>query len=264
MRAVFRAGLRPAVLRLYDPFDTWVALREGEAGEDVPPPTKDQLRRPSRRAAEVRRVAVDMALSRPRALKAAADLAKGCLMVAVHEGEDAQVRDEEERTRAICAAQGARDLGDAPGRRWLHTRYAVSYKLPSMFEAGAWVDTCEVATGWAGVEALYEAVREAVAPHAFVMAHFSHAYPDGCSIYFTFSGAAIDPEKGEAGYHAAWKAALDAADAQGATITHHHGVGLLKAPWLPLELGRGGVELYRAAKSACDPDGILNPGKLLP
>src|SRR5262249_20180081 len=213
---------------------------------DVPPPTKEHLRRPTHKAAEVRRVGLDMALSRPRALKKAADLAKSCLLVVLHEGEDGEGRDEEERTAAICQGHGARDLGDGPGRRWLRTRYALGYKLPSMFEAGAWVDTCEVATGWAGVEALYEAVRAAGGPQAFVMAHFSHAYSDGCSIYFTFSGAAIDPHKGEEGYEAAWKAALDATDAQGATITHHHGVGLLKAPWLGLELGRGGMDLLRA------------------
>jgi alkyldihydroxyacetonephosphate synthase len=151
-----------------------------------------------------------------------------------------------------------------PGRRWLHKRWAVSYKMPAMFDAGAWVDTCEVATSWGKLEALYRSVREAVSPHAFVMAHFSHAWPDGCSIYFTFSGAARTPEQGLRAYDATWRAALDAATATGATITHHHGVGLLKEQWLENELGPGGVKLLRATRRACDPNGIMNPGKLLP
>lgn len=48
----------------------------------------------------------------------------------------------------------------------------------------------------------------------------------------------------------------------GGTITGEHGVGLLKKEWLARELGPVGVEMQRAIKSAFDPLGILNPGKL--
>ena len=47
----------------------------------------------------------------------------------------------------------------------------------------------------------------------------------------------------------------------GATVSHHHGVGLLKARELAEELGEGRRMLV-ALKRAFDPDGILNPGKL--
>jgi alkyldihydroxyacetonephosphate synthase len=49
----------------------------------------------------------------------------------------------------------------------------------------------------------------------------------------------------------------------GGSITHHHGVGLLKAPFLADEIGATGVATLRAVKAALDPKGILNPGKLL-
>ncbi|MCQ4083835.1 FAD-binding protein [Streptomyces sp. RB6PN25] len=48
----------------------------------------------------------------------------------------------------------------------------------------------------------------------------------------------------------------------GGTITGEHGVGVLKKEWLARELGPVGVEMQRAIKSAFDPLGILNPGKL--
>jgi alkyldihydroxyacetonephosphate synthase len=124
---------------------------------------------------------------------------------------------------------------------------------------GAFSDTMEVAAPWSKLQAVYEAVRAALGEYVLVLAHLSHAYPDGCSIYFTFSGV----ENGEVGalYDRAWRAALTAAIDAGATLSHHHGVGRSKAPLLGRELGLG-VELVQRTMKACDPDGILNPGAL--
>jgi glycolate oxidase len=49
----------------------------------------------------------------------------------------------------------------------------------------------------------------------------------------------------------------------GGTITGEHGVGRLKAPWLPAYLGEDVMALSRKIKSAIDPTGILNPGAVL-
>jgi glycolate oxidase len=59
-------------------------------------------------------------------------------------------------------------------------------------------------------------------------------------------------------------AVLGASRSLGGTISAEHGVGRLKRPFLAEELGANAVELLWAVKRACDPDGILNPGKLYP
>ena len=53
-----------------------------------------------------------------------------------------------------------------------------------------------------------------------------------------------------------------AALALGGTLTGEHGVGILKRRWLRRELGDEQFELQRRIRSAFDPQGILNPGKV--
>ncbi len=96
-----------------------------------------------------------------------------------------------------------------------------------------------------------------------VMGHISHSYPDGASLYFTY----IFPRQLE-GEVAQWrkikKAASDAIAANGGTISHHHGVGEDHLPWIAQEKGELGIAVLRAIKHTLDPNGILNPGKLIP
>jgi alkyldihydroxyacetonephosphate synthase len=132
----------------------------------------------------------------------------------------------------------------------------------------------EVAAPWSKLRALYDGVRRALGEHVFVMAHLSHAYPDGCCIYFSFAGTAAKgagvasdagwDERCEITYDRAWKAAMAAAIEAGGTLAHHHGVGRSKAPRMAHELGAGGIDTVRALMRAFDPKGILNPGNLLP
>ncbi|NLD85427.1 MAG: FAD-binding protein [Actinomycetales bacterium] len=56
---------------------------------------------------------------------------------------------------------------------------------------------------------------------------------------------------------------MDLALRMGGTITGEHGVGRLKAPWLPAQVGQDVMELSRRIKGALDPDGLLNPGVML-
>lgn len=48
------------------------------------------------------------------------------------------------------------------------------------------------------------------------------------------------------------------------TLSGEHGIGLVKRKFMPLALEPAALQLMRNVKAAFDPDGILNPGKLLP
>lgn len=49
----------------------------------------------------------------------------------------------------------------------------------------------------------------------------------------------------------------------GGSISAEHGIGLEKKPWLGVSRSPAEIELMRTLKRALDPQGILNPGKLL-
>lgn len=57
-----------------------------------------------------------------------------------------------------------------------------------------------------------------------------------------------------------WEVSMRTALQQGAVISHHHGVGLARLPYLHEDLGSAMLPL--AIKAALDPNNIMNPGKL--
>ena len=276
IRELMQLGLRPAVVRLYDEFDSLLARRKsgsggeslraraltarlGEVALDVlPGPVAGEIRG---RLGGVTKALLGRILGQPVTLNALIDvLPADCLLVIGFEGESPIVDNEADIAFDLLGRHGL-DLGREPGEHWLRHRMDVSYKQSAMFDAGAFVDTMEVSTTWSNLNRLYEAVRRALSPHVLVMAHFSHVYPEGSSIYFTFAGFGSGLEDTLARYKATWEAGLEAVASSGASVAHHHGVGVSKSGFTARD-HPGGAPLFGALKDAFDPDGIMNPGKV--
>ncbi len=257
MRLIMQAGIRPEVMRLYDPLDSYL-LSRGRVTDDA---GKEPARSGVPSGAVLR-----SALAAPRLLNAAIHgferwVSRSATLILLFEGKGDEPRDDARATERLVLELGGQSLGDAPARAWLAHRYSVSYRQSKVFQQGAFNDTFEVAAPWARLARVYAAVREAAGAHALVLAHLSHAYPDGCSIYFTL----VATREGDAlaRYDSLLDAVLGAAIAEGATLSHHHGVGTSKAHFLDAELG-GGLETLRRLRRAWDPDGVLSPHALEP
>ncbi len=52
--------------------------------------------------------------------------------------------------------------------------------------------------------------------------------------------------------------------ALGGTMSGEHGVGITKAPYVDMEIGKSELALMKSIKAAFDPNNILNPGKIFP
>jgi len=193
----------------------------------------------------------------------------GCLAVTGYEGTPEETAHRRERAAAVLTAAGGTPLGAEPGERWAHGRFSAPYLRDALLDVGAFAETLETAAFWSRVPELYAAVRAALTDTLtragtppLVMCHISHVYENGASLYFTVVSA--QGEDPVAHWTPAKHAANEAVLAAGGTISHHHGVGTDHRDWYVREAGELAVEALRAVKRRLDPDGLLNPGVLLP
>jgi alkyldihydroxyacetonephosphate synthase len=127
---------------------------------------------------------------------------------------------------------------------------------------GGIAETIEVASLWDRILETYNALKKNLSPFGdYALGHFSHAYPQGVSLYMILLGEAADAQTAEARLREIWEVAMQTSLEQGAAISHHHGVGLARQEYLRQDLGSSYLVLERV-KNALDPEGILNPGKL--
>lgn len=157
-----------------------------------------------------------------------------------------------------------KELDEEPVNHWLRTRFIVK-EASEYAPLGFVFDTIEVAASWSKVIRLYHEVIKAmneVKGTLVASAHASHFYPQGACLYFTFGGlppTGISPYE----YHSkVWAAAMEAVLRVGGTISHHHGIGRVRAPWLKKELGDEAYELLKKLKKVVDERGIMNPSNM--
>ncbi len=260
MRMLLQTELRPCAVRLYDAADTMIAGK----GTATKPASSGAgwlgaLRALVDATPALRRHALSLPLALPRLVNGIVQgLSGACVLIVGFEGDESEVQASSAIAAPLLLAGGGVDLGAEPGEHWYAHRHEVSYKVAPIYSHGGFADTMEVAALWSRLPALYAGVRAALGRYGLVMAHFSHVYREGCSIYFTFAGrGSLDV------YDAAWQDALAAAAAAGGTVAHHHGVGQLKMHAAARELA-GIAPLFHALKSELDPAGLMNPGRLFP
>jgi alkyldihydroxyacetonephosphate synthase len=246
-REITQAGLEPALLRVSDEAETEssLALRAAPRGA----------------AAAAERV------GRWYLHRKGLDLESGAIMILGFEGSEADVRHGREVAKQILKRHGAASLGSSPGRAWRRSRFAAPHLRDVFLDNGIMVDTLETSTTWGNYRTLHakvrEALRGALGERSVVMAHLSHSYTDGGSIYYTF----LAPQE-EGGEIEQWErvktAATGAIVAGGGALSHHHAIGLEHRRWMRDYLGDEGSRWLSQIKRAIDPEGILNPGKLIP
>ena len=183
------------------------------------------------------------------------------MMVLGFEGSESETRRALVRANEIALSMKGTALGPEPGESWYRKRYDVSWKLPKVFSQGAFAETIEVAGLWKDVADIYNAVHSTLESRVAIMAHFSHAYNEGCAVYFSLSGTAAPGRESLDLYDWAVNSAIEKAMAAGGTVSHHHGIGLMKARYLDLEW-KGGRRVYTAIRDVMDPERLGNPGKL--
>ena len=184
-----------------------------------------------------------------------------CTLLVLDEGDERIVKATLDIVRESAITHRGR-VGDVElVEKWLHHRNDTS-GLQALTRKGYIVDTMEVSAKWSKLESIFNGVRSAFmsAPGArSASCHLSHSYLDGACLYFTFAGDKTDAV--EEHYIGMWNAGQRAAIALGASVSHHHGIGINRARFMSESLGNA-MQLLQGLKSTLDPNDVLNPGKL--
>jgi alkyldihydroxyacetonephosphate synthase len=188
------------------------------------------------------------------------------LLILHHEGPESLVEAEAQAVATLCREAGGAETDAGVVGRWMDERNHVP-SFRTFLEQGVIVDTIEVAATWSRVGELYDRVTaslEQVPGILSATAHSSHSYRSGTNLYFSFAARPEDPSQLADTYRECWSRTMEAALEVGAGIAHHHGIGRVRRDFLPREVSEAGIQTLRRLKSALDPDGLLNPGNLLP
>ncbi len=183
-----------------------------------------------------------------------------CLMLGTVDGDAAYTSMVKRRLREVCRAHGGMYTTGFITKKWEHGRFADPYMREDLQDYGILIDTLECATNWDDLPRVHASVRAYVKsrPQTVCMTHMSHCYPQGANLYFIFI-AKIDHEE----FTEFHRGILDAVQASGATMSHHHGIGKMTAPWLEGQISKEALEVLRALKRHFDPKNVLNPGGTL-
>ncbi len=253
LRECVARGCMPSMARLSDESETEMifAAKEPQTG------LTRKLERPVRRWLKRR------GYRRPAAL------------VVAFEGPLEQALHQRKEVRRILQDHQGFDLGEGPGEAWKKSRYDVPFLRDFMMDFGIIADSFDTAAVWSALWPLYEhvtgvferTIEEVTGRPGYVGSHVSHLYATGACLYYTFAASPLtswEPAVLLEQYTAIKQAVTEAILSCGGALSHHHAVGREHQGWIEAELSAPGVRALRAVKRELDPDGLLNPGSLIP
>ena len=178
------------------------------------------------------------------------------------------------------AVELARDYGGVVAPReglardasatWRSAFLRAPYVRDSLVRLGLISETFETAITWDRFEPFVARVRHATeaalsdvgAWPGVVTCRLTHVYPDGAAPYFTVLAPGDGPRRLDQ-WRVVKAAAMDAINAGGGTVTHHHAVGRDHRSGYDRERPDLFAAQLRAAKRVVDPSARLNPGVLI-
>ncbi|MCU0846365.1 MAG: FAD-binding oxidoreductase [Spirochaetes bacterium] len=181
-----------------------------------------------------------------------------CLFLGQSEGEKNFTANVKKQVKKICKKHGAMYITGLPVKNWEHGRFTDPYMREDLQDFGIVIDTLESGVTWDGLMKLHEGVRKYIKsrPDIVCMTHGSHFYPQGTNLYFIFIFKTDSIKE----YRKFQRGVIAAISKNGGSLSHHHGVGKMIAPFLEDHIGSAQMDVLRALKRHFDPKNIMNPG----
>lgn len=188
-----------------------------------------------------------------------------CTMV--FEGTRAEVAAQQKRTYAIAKRHGGLAGGAGNGERGYQLTFGIAYLRDWILNHYMIAESFETSVPWSRALELCEAVKQRIRDEhaarklpgkAFVTCRVTQLYPTGVCIYFYFAfyfkGVAADPSRI---YAEIEHAARDEVLKRGGSLSHHHGIGKLRQPFLARIASPGLRAFAQNMKRAVDPQNVF-------
>ncbi len=190
----------------------------------------------------------------------------------VFEGTRDEVRAQEKQTYAIAKRHGGIAGGSENGKRGYQLTFAIAYLRDWVMNHFLLGESFETSVPWSQVEALCENVkrrlreeheRRGLPGKPFLTCRVTQVYETGVCVYFYyaffFQGVA-DPSHV---YAELEQAARDEVLKQGGSLSHHHGIGKIRQPFLARIASPGTLAMARRIKAAADPNNLFGAANQL-
>jgi len=184
----------------------------------------------------------------------------------VFEGTKTNVERQERRVYELAKHHGGRKGGEENGKRGYLLTFGIAYIRDFVLRHDILGESFETSVPWSQAKELIERVKRRIyAAHdernlpgrPFVSCRVTQLYETGCCIYFYMAFYAKGVRDPVGDYHEIEAEARKEVLAAGGSISHHHGVGKLRLPFIKDIMSPAMVVWRDTMKAALDPQGIF-------
>jgi alkyldihydroxyacetonephosphate synthase len=187
----------------------------------------------------------------------------------MYEGDKREQQGLQSRVREAAKRHGGFSGGGAAGKDGYNLTFGIAYIRDFLLQYWTLGDSFETSVPFNRVDAVIAAVKEAVssahsrqkiAGHPFVTARVSQIYPSGCCVYFYIGFHYKGLRDPLAAFRDVEHAARVAIVENGGALSHHHGIGKLRAPYLDRIKSPQALVWIDETQRVLDPDGLFRNG----
>lgn len=195
-----------------------------------------------------------------------------CVATLLMEGDQAaDVAAQEKKIYKIAQKYGGVPAGGTNGERGYMLTFVIAYIRDFALEYNILAESFETSVSWNRTLSLCRNVKSRVARDCrrhnvrkyFVSCRVTQTYDAGCCVYFYLAISCLGLEKPVDTFEIIEHAAREEILASGGSLSHHHGVGKIRASFYPEAVGEAGVSLYQATKAHLDPHNIFAAGNIV-
>jgi len=184
----------------------------------------------------------------------------------VFEGTHGEVRRQETRTYELAKRHEGFKGGAENGKRGYLLTFGIAYIRDFVLRHHILGESFETSVPWSQAQELIDRVKRRIySSHEernlpgrpFVSCRVTQVYETGCCVYFYMAFYSKGVADAVGAYHEIEAEARKEVIAAGGSISHHHGVGKLRLPFVADIMSPAMMEWRDQMKSALDPQGIF-------